>query len=394
MSAPHTKRSGLSGSGIGVIDLTTGQIRRDAYLYDNKELIIQGITGVVRSYYFAFDSIPEYSEHTKSMTLLNEKIEAYAKEKIRLEEEAADVRSKIEAMGEEPKLESGSKGIWAFILLLVLLFAYWIFAAVLSGSIGFDPAVRPVTDIIPADAVFASLPVFLIFPQAVYYQAAGLNAITAFLANPVVMVVMFLLPLLLILGFIIRLIRRSHAVKRYEEDLAAYRQNRKELEEKLADVENRILQDTKDTASVSDELNSTQTNFANAQLGQYHKLAERYGSLLKYRSLIPEQYHNPIAMSELVKIVTTMGSDSWGEALELCDIKMMSGEGIPLTNDLYQQISRYFHNDKCVMHMISICENDAKMEALTETWKNNQRVNAEYLNYEKTLQAQAARSDT
>jgi tRNA(adenine34) deaminase len=207
------------------------------------------------------------------------------------------------------------------------------------------------------------------------------------------MVVMFLLPLLLILGFIIRLIRRSHAVKKYEEDLAAYRQNRKELEEKLADVENRILQDTKDTASVSDELNSTQTNFANAQLGQYHKLAERYSSLLKYRSLVPEQYHNPLAMSELVKIVTTMGADSWGEALELCDIKMMSGEGIPLTNDLYQQISRYFHNDKCVMHMISICENDAKMEALTETWKNNQRVNAEYLNYEKTLQAQAARSE-
>ena len=161
----------------------------------------------------------------------------------------------------------------------------------------------------------------------------------------------------------------------------------------VAGVESRILQDTKDTASVSDELNSTQTNFANTQLGQYHKLAERYGSLLKYRSLIPEQYHNPVAMSELVKIVTTMGADSWGEALELCDIKMMSHEGIPLSNDLYQQISRYFHNDKCVMHMISICENDAKMEALAETWKNNQRVNAEYLNYEKTLQAQTARSD-
>ena len=393
MSAPQTKRSRLSGSGIGAIDLTTGQIRRDAYLYENKELIIQGVTGVIRSYYFAFDSIPEYSEHTRSMTLLNEKIEAYAKEKIRLEEEAADVRAKIDAMGEEPKLESGSKGIWAFILLLVLLLAYWIFAAVLSGSIGFDPAVRPVTDIIPADAVFASLPVILLFPQAVYYQAAGVNAIAAILANPVVMVVMFLLPLLLILGFIIRVIRRSHAVKKYEEDSAAYRENRKQLEDQLAGIEDRILQDTKDTASVSDELNSAQTQFAGSQLGQYHKLAERYNSLLKYRSLVPEQYHNPLAMSELVKIVTTMGADSWGEALELCDIKMMSGEGIPLTNDLYQQISRYFHNDKCVMHMISICENDAKMEALTETWKNNQRVNAEYLNYEKTLQAQAARSD-
>ena len=76
MSTPQTKRNGLSGAGIGAIDLTTGQIRRDAYLYENKELIIQGITGVVRSYYFAFDRIPEYSEHTKSMTLLNEKIEA------------------------------------------------------------------------------------------------------------------------------------------------------------------------------------------------------------------------------------------------------------------------------------------------------------------------------
>jgi hypothetical protein len=32
-----------------------------------------------------------------------------------------------------------------------------------------------------------------------------------------------------------------------------------------------------------------------------------------------------------------------------------------------------------------------KLEAMAETWKTNQEKNAEYLSYEKTLQAKAAR---
>ena len=391
MSAPQTKRTDFSSAGIGVIDLTTGQIRRDAYLYDNKEMIIQGITGVVRSYYFSFDSIPEYSEHTKSMTLLNEKIQAYAKEKIQLENDAEAVRKELEALGEEPKPKERGKDLWFWILLLVLLLAYWMYAAVLSGQIAYDPAVKPVTGIAAIDSVFAALPSFLIFPQAVYSQAGGSTIITGSLSSPLVMVLMLVLPLILVLGLIIRTLRANSAKRAFEEAQKNWRESRKALEDKLSGLEQHILKDTHETASVSDELNTTESGFLNAQLPQYHKLTERYNSLLKFRSLIPEHYHTPAALSELVKVVTTMGAETWGEALELCDIRMNGGDYIPLTQELYAQIARYFHNDKCVLHLLSISENEAKLAAMAETWKNNNTANAEYLSYEKVLQVKAAR---
>lgn len=391
MSAPQTKRTDFSSAGIGVIDLTTGQIRRDAYLYDNKEMIIQGITGVVRSYYFSFDSIPEYSEHTKSMTLLNEKIQAYAREKIQLEHEAEEARRELEALGEEPKPQERGKDLWFWILLLVLLLAYWIYAAVLSGQIAFDPNVKPVTGIGAIDGIFAALPSFLVFPQAVYSQAGGMTIVTNSLSSPLMMVLMLILPLILILGLIIRTLRANSAKRAFEEAQKNWRERRKALEDKLSGIEQKILKDTNDTASVSDELNTTESGFLNAQLPQYHKLTERYNSLLKFRSLIPEQYHTPAALAELVKVVTTMGAETWGAALELADIRMMGGDHIPLTQELYAQIARYFHNDKCILHLLSISENDVKLEAMAETWKTNQEKNAEYLSYEKTLQAKAAR---
>ena len=391
MSAPQTKRSIHSNAGIGVIDLTTGQIRRDAYLYENRDLIIQGITGVVRSYYFSFDSIPEYSEHTKSMTLLNEKIEAYAKEKIQLEKDASEVRKELEALGEEPKPKKTGGDFWFWILLLVILLGYWIYAAVLNGQYGFDPSVKPVTGIAALDSVFAALPAVLLFPQSVYSQAGGMSIVTGSLSSPYVMGLMLVLPLIIIIGLIVRRLRMSAAKRSFEEAQKNWRERRTSLEEKLSGLEQHILKDTQDTAAVSDELNTTESGFLNSQLPQYHKLAERYSGLLKFRSLIPEQYHNPAALSELVKVVTTMGAETWGAALELADIRMMGGDYIPLTQELYAQIARYFRNDKCILHLLSISENDVKLDALAKTWKDNQEKNAEYLSYEKNLQAKAAR---
>ena len=391
MTAPNEKRS-FSGAGIGAIDLTSGQIRRDAYLFENKEMIVQGITGVVRSYYFAFDSIPEYAEHTRSMTLLNEKIQAYAKEKIQLEEDAAAVREQINALGEEPKLERGGKAAWLPYLLLFLILAYWIYAAVISGRIAFDPSLGPVTGIASVDAVFAKLPAFLLFPQAVYSQAAGIAAGASVLSSPAVMTIMAVLPLLLILLVIALYLISAGRKKRYEEEAKKYREDRAALEEELKGIEEKILQDTRETAEVSDDLNSTQEQFRTKELDQYHRLIGRYTSLLKYRSLIPEEYHNPAALSELVKILTTFACDTWGEALELCDIRMAGGDSIPLTDDLFNQIGQTFHNDKYIMHMMSVSDNDVKLNTLAETWKANQVMNQQYINYEKSLQAMNSRS--
>jgi len=386
MTAPKARRN-YSESGIGAIDLTSGQIRRDAYLFENKEMIIQGITGVVRSYYFAFDSIPAYAEHTRSMTVLNEKIEAYAKEKIKLEEDASAVREEIAAMGEEPKFVPGSKLSWLAYVLFALLLAYWIYAAVISGSVAFDPSYGPETGIPAVDAVFSSLPVFLLFPQAVYYQGDGIAPLANILANPVVMIVMFLMPLILIILVIVIHQMNKRKRKAHDEEVAKYREDKAKLETKLKGIEEKILQDTNETAAVSDDLNNTQNLFRTKELDQYHRLIERYTSLLKFRSLIPEQYRNPAALSELVKIVTTLACDSWGEALELCDIRLMNGDSIPLTEDLYQQIGKVFHGDKYIMHMMSASTNDVKLNTLTETWKANQAMNQQYINYEKTLQA-------
>jgi len=90
----------------------------------------------------------------------------------------------------------------------------------------FDSSYGLETGIPAVDAVFSSLPVFLLFPQAVYYQGDGIAPLANILANPVVMIVMFLMPLILIILVIVIHLMNRRKRKAHDEAVSKYREDR------------------------------------------------------------------------------------------------------------------------------------------------------------------------
>ena len=370
-------------TGIALMDLTTGLLNESAQIEENKGTLVHGVKGIITGYYFAFDSMPEYAEWKKNKDAKKAEVNLETLNKRDLEQKAVEQKAAMEAV--DLNLAEVKPGFLSrlWILFLILTVVFWLGAAVLQFRYRFDLFNQN-----GISQLLRYLPMPLIFPQTVFARFAEMNPVqwAVFLSSEAMQYVILIMPFVFVIWLIAAAVKLSKKKKKAQEELNERIAQHKKLGDDLSNTERELIASNEKLSTLLSEQNDLEFGSGVPNPKQFHKYAEKYRRLKKYRTMIPKKHRNAHSLAVMTKVLSYNACTTWKEVLDICDKELEKDCLDELSENELQRISFTFSDDRFIKHLMNAAQKTDELKEVDDLWHVNSKVNEEYITDEEALQ--------